>query len=170
MYKERPWAISILCSNSKYEQMLNEEGWYKSYEGIMVPVDGLKNEFYNQIIERELMETVSFNPSNIDDIDNQDVIEIEKCLRKMRHANMWRGAIKELNKKKAEKPNIFSNHIQFSKDCCKLIEQAKIGNVQRSFVYELFLESVPLEIIQKDLSETSSNFISFEIDQTECEE
>ncbi|EAL46642.1 cytosolic regulator pianissimo, putative [Entamoeba histolytica HM-1:IMSS-B] len=149
------WAISILCSNKKYEKMLNEEGWNKSYNGIMIPGDGLTDQFYNQHYEKVLLKNIPFSTNFL----NNEQIELVKYVRKMRHANMWRSSMKELNKKRAEKQELFKNDISFNMDVCKLLDNVKTSVIQRSFVYEIFLGSLPLPSLKNQALSCSDKII-----------
>ena len=154
------WAISILSNNTKYNELLKSKGWIKSDKGIMIPESGLENEFYHLQIEKQMIPNVKFTSTGNAQFEGIDVVdekEIEKAIRRMRHANMWRGAMKEITKKRAEKPELFTQNIRFNLYCCGILNSAKIGQIQRSFVYDTFLDSIGMDVIKKELLENMKN-------------
>ncbi|ELP85610.1 hypothetical protein EIN_408890 [Entamoeba invadens IP1] len=154
------WSLSILCKNKVFKVRIEKEGWNVTDKGVVIPQGGLEDPFYKQNTPKVMIDYIPFNPESM----TQEQADAVKCVRKMRHATMWRNAIKELNKKRAENVEVFKD-LQFGISTCQLINCIKLNILQRSTVYETFLGNIPIDKIKEQIAKDSDKII--EVNRTE---
>ena len=90
--------------------------------------------------------------------EDKERLEIEKLVRKMRHANMWKGSVKELTRRRSERPEMFTIG-EYGISMCRILDSVKVSVIQRSFLYDLFIGYQPLEDVKKWLASLNSEMI-----------
>ncbi|KAL7718089.1 Cytosolic regulator pianissimo [Entamoeba marina] len=144
------WALTILAENPLIFKKLSEVGWIKCYNGIVIPEDGLNNTFYNQTIQKQLIQP--HTPHN--ETMTKEQLELLATVQKMRHKNMVKGTIKTITKKRGEKPELFTT-IDYSLKVSNELDCVFFGAFQRYFIYDAFFGDIPLVDIKNYIQKST---------------